>query len=36
MLDEGKKLIKEIFGVLRILSGNLAAEQSALASEVTH
>jgi len=25
MPDEGKKLIKEIFGVLRILSGNLAS-----------
>lgn len=37
MPDEGKKLIKEIFGVLRILSGNLlVTEQSALMSEVTH
>lgn len=37
MPDEGKKLIKEIFSVLRILSGNLlVTEQSALMSEVTH
>lgn len=37
MPDEGKKLIKEIFGVLHILSGNLlVTEQSALMSEVTH
>lgn len=37
MPDEGKKLIKEIFGMLRILSGNLlVTEQSAPMSEVTH